>query len=155
MSLLPMRRTNRSEVRDPLVQLQNDMNDLFDRVFRGWGFYDTLDTRPLFAPALDVEEDDRHYYLHLDVPGVDIGDITVEVDNGALIISGEKRDEREKNSRRAHTSERYYGRFYREITLPQDADTEQLKAELKRGVLTVTIPKNASSTRRAIPIQGE
>ncbi|HBQ96823.1 MAG: Hsp20/alpha crystallin family protein [Firmicutes bacterium] len=152
MSLFPMRRNG---VRDPLIQLHNDVNEVFDRVFRGWGFPSAIDARSVWEPNLDVDEDDRHYYLHMDMPGVDTQDVSVEVDNGAIIISGEKRDEREKKGRRSYTSERYYGRFYREITLPLDADLEQLKAELKKGVLTVTIPKNASAARRTIPIQGE
>ncbi|MCY0879476.1 MAG: Hsp20/alpha crystallin family protein [Firmicutes bacterium] len=155
MSLLPVRRNNRAVSTDPLVQLQNDVNDLFDRVFRGWGLYDPMELRSVLTPALDIEEDDQHYYLHLDVPGVDRRDISVEVDNGVLTISGEKREEREKNSRRSRSTERYYGRFYREISLPQDADVDQLKAELKRGVLTITVPKTASSNRRVIQVQGE
>jgi HSP20 family protein len=154
MARLPMRRTTRSVVRDPIVQLQNDVNELFDRIFQGWGWYDPRESESLLAPALDIEEDDKHYYVHLEVPGVNIQDISVEVDKGHLIISGEKRNETRTDDRRAHTTERYYGRFYREITLPQDADPEQMSAELNRGVLTVTVAKQASSTRRTIPIQG-
>ncbi len=154
MSRLPVRRSHQASS-DPLVQLQNEVNDLFDRVFRGWGWYDPTALRSALMPALDVEEDDQQYYLHLDVPGVDRRDLSVEVDNGVLIISGEKREETEKGSRRQRSKERYYGSFYREISLPQDADVERLKAELTRGVLTVTIPKAASSNRRVIPVQGE
>jgi HSP20 family protein len=155
MSLLPVRRSTRTTSSDPLVQLQNDVNELFDRVFRGWGLYDPLELRSVLTPALDMEEDDRHYYLHMDVPGVDARDISVEVDNGLLTVSGEKREERERGSRRSRTSERYYGRFYREVSLPQDADVDQLKAELKRGVLTITLPKTKSSSRRVIQVEGE
>lgn len=152
MGLVPMRRLT---ARDPLVQLQQDVNELFDRVFRGWGVADRVDAPSLLAPAMDFEEDDRQYYVHMDVPGVNIADVSVEVANGSLLISGEKRAEREQNGRHSHTRERYYGRFSREVALPQDADVEHLKAELKRGVLTVTIPKNGSAVRRAIPIEGE
>ncbi|PSR21852.1 MAG: heat-shock protein Hsp20 [Sulfobacillus acidophilus] len=155
MSMLPVRRNSRETLDDPLVQLQNDVNAVFDRVFRGFGFFDPLAVRSGFSPAIDIDEDEHNYYLQMDLPGVDRGDVIAEVDNGVLTIRGEKRVEREQGGRRSHSTERYYGRFYRQIALPQDADVEQLNAQLKRGVLTITIPKGDSSNRRQIEIQGE
>ncbi len=155
MSMLPVRRSSREGLDDPLVQLQNDVNAVFERVFRGFGFYDPLPVRSVFAPPIDMDEDEHNYYLHMDLPGVERSDVVAEVDNGVLTIHGEKHLEREQGGRRSRSTERYYGRFYRQIALPQDADADQLQAELKRGVLTVTVPKSASSNRRQIEIQGE
>ncbi|MCY0879546.1 MAG: Hsp20/alpha crystallin family protein [Firmicutes bacterium] len=155
MSTLPTRRSTRPMSTDPLVQLQNDVNDLFERVFRGWPLTPAQESRTIITPALDIQEDEERYYLSVELPGVDRQDVAVEVSNGILRIRGEKREEGDPATRRTRVTERYYGPFAREVTLPQDADLEHLKAELKRGVLTVTIPKVASANARTIPIEGE
>jgi HSP20 family protein len=152
MSWLPARR---AADRDPLLQLQNDINQMFDRWLQGWGFYGNSSADFVLSPAMDIDEDDTHYYVHMDLPGVDAKDVSVAVENGALVISGEKREERKTQARRSRATERVYGRFYREVSLPSDADTDHLKAQLKRGVLTVTVPKTSNSRRRAIPVEGE
>ncbi|WP_053960433.1 Hsp20/alpha crystallin family protein [Sulfobacillus thermosulfidooxidans] len=158
MSLFPIRRTQQTiDVRDPFIRLQNDMNQLFDSLTRtfNWGFHDSTTYDTLLTPAADLVEDDTNYYVRFDVPGVDAKDMSVSIEDHTLILSGEKQEERHVNRARMYGTERVYGKFYREIPLPQDADTEHMRASLKRGVLTVTIPKTAVRTAKSIPIENE
>lgn len=155
MSLLPVRRNSREGFDDPLVQWQSDITEVFDRVFRGFGFYDPLALGSVFSPAIDLQDDEKNYYLHMDLPGVDPSEVVAEVDSGVLTVRGDTHAQRESGIRRSRGTERYYGRFYRQVALPPDADVDQVQAQLKRGVLTVTVPKMASSHRRQIAIQGE
>ena len=152
MSFLPIRRTQPLEVRDPFVEFQNDVSQLFSRMSKLWGDNGIFSYSPLATPALDIEEDDKNYYMRLDVPGVTAQDINLSVDEHTLVLSGERDAEHRSESRRSVATERIYGRFYREITLPVDADVDHLHASLKHGVLTVTMPKLATTTRRSIPI---
>lgn len=153
MSLIPARRSSAMATRDPFVQLQNEMNQWFDRLTRSWGLPEL--GRDGLAPAMDMEENDSAYVLHLEVPGVSAKDMTISVEDGVLVITGEKHNERREQTRRVLTEERFYGRFYREIALPVDADLDHLTASIKQGILTVTVPKTASATRRTIEIEGE
>jgi HSP20 family protein len=155
MSLVPFRRNRAVTVRDPIMQIQEDMNRLFAHLVDGFGMRDVFAEPTFFAPALDVTEDEQAYRLQVDLPGVERGDITLTYEDGVLRITGEKRAERRGDGERAFNLERFYGRFYREIPLPADADGEHLKAELRRGVLTITVPKKAGANRRSIPIEGE
>jgi len=102
---------------------------------------------------VNLEEDDPHDYLHLDVPGLACDDIKGAVVSETLIVRGEKRKQRDSNERRTHTHERYVDRFYRTLSLPMGSDRDQRSATLGQRVLTITLPKIASSGRRAIPTQ--
>ncbi|SMC04983.1 HSP20 family protein [Sulfobacillus thermosulfidooxidans DSM 9293] len=158
MSLFPIRRTQQTiDVRDPFIRLQNDMNQLFDSLTRtfNWGFHDGMTYDTLLTPAADLVEDDANYYVRFDVPGVDAKDMSVSLEDHTLILSGEKQEEHRVNRARMYGTERIYGKFYREIPLPQDADTEHMRASLKHGVLTVTVPKTAIRTSKSIPIENE
>ena len=152
MSFLPIQRTRPLEVRDPFMELQNDVSQLFNRLSRLWADDGIFSDHPLTAPTMDIEEDDKNFYIRLDVPGVTPQDINLSVEDRTLILSGERNAEHHKESRRSFTTERIYGRFYREIMLPVEADVDRLHASLKHGVLTVTMPKSANTTRRSIPI---
>ncbi|PSR30487.1 MAG: heat-shock protein Hsp20 [Sulfobacillus benefaciens] len=128
MSFLPIQRTQPLEVRDPFMELQNDVSQLFNRLSRLWADDGIFSDRPLTTPTMDIEEDDKNFYIRL------------------------RNAEHHKESRRSFTTERIYGRFYREIMLPVEADVDRLHASLKHGVLTVTMPKSANTIRRSIPI---
>jgi HSP20 family protein len=155
MSLVPFRRHRAVTGRDPILQLYEDMNRLFTHLAAGLGMRDVFAEPTFFAPAVDVTEDEKAYRLHVDLPGVDRSDVTLTYQDGVLRITGEKRSEHRGEGERAFSLERFYGRFYREIPLPADADGEHMKAELRRGVLTVTVPKKADGRRRSIPIEGD
>jgi len=76
---------------------------------------------------------------------MDEKDVSVCVKGGALVIEGEKRQEKEEKGKDSYLSERSYGAFRRNFTLPDEVDAEKVKAQFAKGVLTVTLPKTAAA----------
>lgn len=104
-----------------------------------------------FAPPSDASSDEKDYRISIELPGVREDDVTLTVENGVVSVKGEKRTEREEKGDTWYFSERQYGSFSRTFRLPADADQDKVGAELKDGVLTVTVPKRAETapeTRR-------
>jgi len=138
----------------PVVSLHREVNRLFDDVFRNfedsrfWGGGDAW-------PAVDVDETDREYRVIAELPGLTEKDVEVSLQDGLLTISGEKKLETEGRNR--SYSERFYGRFERQIPLDRDVDEAAVSATFRNGVLTVTAPKNARALERTkrIPINSE
>lgn len=146
---------------DPFVRLQDDMNRLFDNFFgrSGWALdAPSVNGSRLMQPEIDIHEDDTTYHLAVELPGVERDDIDLSVDEDALIIRAHKEQRADDGDEgRVHRVERRFGRFERMLTLPSDADTDGISAELKNGVLEVSIPRleDVETTRgRRIEIQG-
>lgn len=105
-------------------------------------------------PAIEVSERNGQLQVHAELPGLKPEDVKVEVTDDALIIEGERKYEREDKKDGVYRSERRYGKFYREIPLPEGANAEQAKAQFRDGVLEVTMPvPEQKSNRRSIPIE--
>jgi HSP20 family protein len=105
-------------------------------------------------PASDASSDDRTYRITLELPGVAEDDIRLTVDNGTVSVRGEKKAERDEKGKDWYFTERQFGSFQRSFRMPADADDKGVAADLKDGVLTVTIPRKVSpgpATRR-IPV---
>jgi HSP20 family protein len=107
-----------------------------------------------FVPAVDVVENDSHYTLTLEIPGVQKGDVQVELQEDMLLIHGEKRSEREEKKDRGRYLERSYGSFNRSFSLPPDADAERLEASFKDGILKIRVPRREAAKAKQIAIQG-
>ena len=97
------------------------------------------------APASEAASDDQTYRVVMELPGVEEKDIDLSVADGVVTVKGEKRAEREEKGETWFFSERQYGSFSRSFRLPPDADAAATSAELKDGVLTVSIGKHAPS----------
>lgn len=106
------------------------------------------------APASEASSDEAGYRIALELPGVSEDDIHLTVDKGMVTIRGEKRSSREDKGDTWYFSERQYGAFTRSFGLPADADAAGVKAELKDGVLTITVPRKAPAAPEAkrVPI---
>ena len=129
----------------PVLSLHREMNRLFDDIFRGF------DTPALWGgryawPQIEVEDAEAEYRVSAELPGLDEKDVEVLVEDGVLILRGEKRAESEDRSRAF--SERVYGRFERRLAL-DGIDEDRIQAKFRNGVLTVTAPKSAQSRGRA------
>jgi HSP20 family protein len=106
-----------------------------------------------WMPAVDVRENQREISLDLELPGIKPEDVEVNVENGVLTVSGEKRaDRKEGEEGRYHLVERSYGSFMRSFTLPQGVDEQQISADFDDGVLHVRIPKEALPQPRRIQV---
>jgi HSP20 family protein len=142
----------RSESLSPMVSLSREMNRLFDNMFRGFDDARMWGNRQVEWPRIDVEETDKNYRVTADLPGMDEKDVEVLLQDGLLTIRGEKKLENESQDRTF--SERFYGRFERQLSFDRDVDQEGVTAAFKNGVLTVTIPRTAQAIerRKRIPI---
>jgi HSP20 family protein len=117
--------------------LQSEMNRLFDTFFGG---DDTRGVRR-WVPAMDLVETDDHLVLRADLPGLDQGDVSIEIKDGVLTVSGARQAEQEEKAEGFHRVERAYGSFSRSLSLPQGVDPDKVAAEFDKGVLEVRIPK--------------
>ena len=141
----------RSDSLSPVVSLHREMNRLFDEVFRGFDDSRLWGGRGAW-PSVDVEETEKEYRVTAELPGLEERDVEVLLQDGLLTVRGEKKLETDARDR--SYSERFYGRFERQVTLDRDVDDGAVNATFKNGVLTVTVPKNASAVERTkrIPI---
>jgi HSP20 family protein len=117
--------------------LQSEMNRLFDTFFGG---------RPAngvrrWVPPMDLVETEDHLVLKADLPGLDSDDVNIEVKDGVLTVSGERKTEHEERADGFYRVERAFGGFSRSMSLPQQVDAEQISASFDKGVLEVRIPK--------------
>jgi len=108
-----------------------------------------------WTPAVDVREHEGQIEVVAELPGIKREDVRVECTDDGLILTGEKREEREETKGGIHRAERSYGSFYRTVPLPLGAEPEKAKADFKDGLLTVRIPiAESKQRRRSIPIEG-
>lgn len=106
-----------------------------------------------WAPAVDITEDDKEYLVKADLPEMKKEEIKVNVEEGVLSISGERKTEKEEKEKKVHRIERSYGTFTRSFTLPEDADGAKITAEFKEGVLNVHLPKNPVAKPKATEVK--
>ncbi len=100
------------------------------------------------VPAVDIYETGGHYVLDAELPGIDRGDVQIEVSNGTLTIRGDRRLNELCAGESYHRLEGFHGGFLRSFVLPDLADDARVKVELKDGVLHVVVPKSPSRQSR-------
>ena len=139
------------------VGLLDDMRREFDsmmtRFFGENAVADEETSRFVWAPRVDVSETDKALMVKADLPGVAPEDLEVSISNGALILRGEKREEKKEQKEDYKRSERFVGRFYRSIPLPEGCDAERIDAKTAKGVVTVTIPKKPAAQPKKIAVK--
>jgi HSP20 family protein len=126
-------------VRD-LDSLQSDMNRLFDRFFDTGRSANGAAVRR-WVPAMDLVESEDHLVLRADLPGMREDDVEIEIKDGVLTVSGERKAEHEEKGEGFHRVERAFGRFSRSLSLPDGIDAGKVAAKFENGVLEVTVPK--------------
>lgn len=104
------------------------------------------------GPAIDICEDGNNLYLIADLPGFKGENIQIRYENRTLTLSGE-RPQQEQSELRLHRTESFSGRFERSFSLPLDIDAEKIAAELKNGVLTITLPKQEAIKPKQITVK--
>jgi HSP20 family protein len=106
------------------------------------------------VPQLDASETDSHYYLELDLAGMNKKDINLKVDNNILTIKGKRELDTERKDDMFYIRERFYGDFQRSLSLPIGLDTNKIDADFQNGVLTIKIPKTSITSTKNINIKG-
>jgi HSP20 family protein len=108
----------------------------------------------LWIPPIEVAQKDGNYVVSAELPGLSDEDVTVEIDDEAIVIRGERQFEHTETQGGITRTERRYGEFYRAVPLPDGADTAKARAEFKDGVLQISVPvQETKSNVRQIPIQ--
>ena len=141
-TLLPRRW--RADENNGLTSLQRAMNELFEDfapavelpVFAG------LPSGALWIPRLDLSENEKDLIVNVELPGLELKDVEVNLVGDQLTIKGEKKTQREEKGKTFHRLERSSGAFQRVLMLPCDVEIKSAKAVFDKGVLTVTLPKS-------------
>lgn len=149
----------------PIETLRREVDRLFDDF--GAEFWHSpfrrslLDMEPTFrraltlgtGPAVDIVDKENAYEVTADMPGFDEKNIEVKLVNGSLSIKGERKSEKEEKKEGYYLSEREFGSFERTFALPEGVDTDKIAASVKKGVLTVTLPKKPEAQKPAKKIE--
>jgi HSP20 family protein len=134
-----------------LNSLQSEMNRLFNTFF---------DAPPpgnggairRWVPAMDLVEAQDAFVLRADLPGMDESDISIQLENDVLTVSGERKDEHEHSGEGYYRVERANGAFARSLTLPEGVDPDGVSASFDKGVLEIRIPKPERVKPRRVEI---
>lgn len=148
MSLIRLRNNN-------LFPAFRNMENLFDQFF----FNDAACEAPAqegFMPALNLSAEGEEIVISAELPGLKPEDVTLNLENGVLTLSGEKHadaEEKEDEKKRYYRVERRWGKFTRKVKLPTDVDTDKVQALFENGVLEIRIPKLESAKPKQISIE--
>jgi len=130
--------------------LHDEMENLLDFAFRGES------GRPgstSWAPSTNVSETETNYEISVELPGIAPDDVTVEVHDGQLSISGSVEHEAKTEGKVFHRTERRTGTFRRVISVPDEVDAENIDADFEHGVLTVLLPKAEKAKPKRIDVK--
>ena len=156
--------TERQAARRPLKLLKKEIDRLFDESENG--FWRRPFGQALFgaddlwrstsagtALAVDISETDGAYEITAELPGLKEKDIDVKLVQNVLTIKGEKTEEKRKEKKDYHVSERRYGVFQRSFRLPDHVDSDSISAEFKNGVLKIVAPKSPDAVKNERSIE--
>lgn len=156
-----------SDPRRPLESLRQQVDRLFEDFGRTSLHFpfsrSAFDVEPFWkrtlpghsVPAVDITEKDKSFEITVELPGMEEKDIQLRLANGNLVISGEKKDEKEESRKDYYLSERHYGSFERIFSLPKGIDADRIEASFSKGVLTISLPKHPEAIKpeKVIPVK--
>jgi HSP20 family protein len=125
------------------------MNQLFDRLMPTG---DGLTKSFRFIPSAEMEETDDTIQLKLEIPGMEAKDLSVQVTEDSVSISGERKSESKIEEKGVMRSEFHYGKFERRIPMPAHIQTDKVQAECKNGILHLSLPKVEAEKRQAVKV---
>lgn len=153
----------------PALGLRGDLDRVFNRFFpEGWpqaSMASLLDQDPfrdmpgmqragaLYNAKVDISETDSEYEISAELPGIEEKDIELNVSEGMLTLSAEKREEHEEKKKNYHLTERSFGSVKRSFRVPDGVDIDRIKADFSKGVLKVTLPKTKEAKARQRKIE--
>jgi HSP20 family protein len=137
---------------DPFAEVE--MLPTMRRLFEGFEPFPGLKERVGWMPIVDVAEMPEELVMTAELPGLTAKDVNVRVENGVLMLYGEKKETKEEadEKRHYHLFERFYGEFRRTFTLPRAVNPDKVTATFENGVLTVHIPKTAEAKGHIVPV---
>jgi len=133
MSLIKYRKAN------DLWNLNDTFKSLFDNPF--FGMKDETMNVSNFTPRTRISEDRDNFYINMEMPGISKDDIKISLENNVLSISGEKKQVQKNDNVNLIMNEIYYGEFCRSFNVTNEIKSDNISADFKDGILTVTLPK--------------
>jgi HSP20 family protein len=153
-----MNTLNKVTTWNPIKEMDEAQNRL-DRFFLG-SFPDRMGSGEIprlavadWSPEVDISEDDQGYLLKADLPEIKKDDVRITVEDGILSVSGERKSEKDDHKKKFHRIELSFGTFRRSFTLPEDADSTKVTAELRDGVLRVHLPTTPAAKSKATQVK--
>jgi HSP20 family protein len=144
---------HRNPFNGELTRLREEMDRTIDRLM-GTSFIEPKATRlEGWAPLVDVSETDGEVLVRAEVPGIEASDLDVSISGNSLMISGSKKEEKEKSGEDFYQCERRFGAFRRLVELPESIDPDKVTADTEAGVVTVRIGKRSGVKARHVPIR--
>jgi HSP20 family protein len=122
------------------------MADPFDERF------DRAPAAESWTPSVDIKEEESRYIVTADLPGIDPKEVEITMEKGALTLKGERRSEHTEDNAGVHRVERAYGSFIRRFSFPDSVDLDNITANGKNGVVTISIPKKPSEQPKRISV---
>jgi HSP20 family protein len=118
-----------------------EIRELENKIFQNYVPTNTEKGISAFVPSVNTRESEFAYHIDVDLPGVNKEDIKVDLKDGLLTISGERKIKNEVKEEDFYKIETSFGKFSRSFNLPEDADIEHIEAKNENGVLEIVIPK--------------
>jgi HSP20 family protein len=143
----PFRGIERWEPFREMESLQRRMNHLFEQMMP-WE-----DGGLSFMPSVEIDETPDEIHLQLEVPGLEAKDLDIEVSENSVLIAGERKEESKTKEKGMVRSEFHYGKFERVIPLSTHVQNDNVKAEYKNGILTLTLPKTEDEKHKVVKVE--
>lgn len=153
---------------NPLKELDNlrrQMNSLFEEMmhrnrlssntgFERWSGFNLLSDQSdlSWSPAIDFKETEQELILKVELPGIEAKDVDIQVSDNLISIAGERQEEKHHKEKGGYWTELSYGQFQRIVPLPMAIDKNNVKADLKNGLLTLSLPKSQSAIANTIKV---
>ncbi|MEP2023872.1 MAG: Hsp20/alpha crystallin family protein [Reichenbachiella sp.] len=123
-------------------------NNMFDDLFNDRFFNNDVTVGKSFTPQVDISETEKSFELSFAIPGIKKNEISIDLNEGQLIVSGERKFEEKKEEKNFHSVETRYGSFSRSFHLPDNIDANKVEAKYEDGLLNITIPKDEKKIQK-------
>lgn len=141
----------RSDAFRPFVDIQREMDRLFNDAFSGMSTQSK--EASILNPEVDIYEKNDEVVIEMDIPGITKDELEINVEDDVLSIKGQKKIEREEKDRDYHRYERSCGTFQRYFRLPDYVKAEEIKAKYEDGVLKIELPKKEEVKKEALKVK--
>lgn len=136
-----------------IEKARSEMDRLWDTFLFGRPQARAFQEIAAWLPTVDVTGTKGEIIVTVEIPGMDVKDIDISLNEGTLIIKGEKKQEEEDKEQNYHLIERRYGTFVRSIPLPRGVESDKVTASYKDGVLKIVLPKSEEAKKKEIKIK--